>query len=39
MKTLHKNDWTSILKILAAIIATILGAVGADSCAEELNII
>ncbi len=31
MKTLHKNDWTSILKILAAIIAAILGAVGADS--------
>lgn len=38
MKTLHKNDWSMILKVLAAILAAILGTLGADSYAEQMGI-
>lgn len=31
MKTMHRADWTLLLKILAAVIATLLGAAGADA--------
>lgn len=31
MKTLHKNDWTNILKVVAAVVAAILGVMGAES--------
>lgn len=31
MKTLHRNDWANLLKMLAAILAAILGTIGAQS--------
>lgn len=40
MKTLHKDDWANLLKILAAVLAAILGTLGAESFdAEKLGII
>lgn len=39
MKTLHKNDWTNILKVIAAILAAILGTLGAESYADQLDLI
>ena len=40
MKTPHKNDWANLLKILAAVLAAILGTLGAESFdVENLGII
>ena len=40
MKTLNKNDWANLLKILAAVLAAILGTLGAESFdVENLGII